>query len=146
MSGRVCSGAELTFTSVTVVSIIMDITKLRSELSAVGQEHLLQFWDQLEPQHQQALYDELSELDLEEVLEYFKRTVAEMNSAAGQHTAHPGSPHSGHITSPVYPATFHDTIVLNQPTTTSADILYDSINISQAYPTLTSSLGKCREQ
>ena len=59
---------------------------------------------------------------------------------------HPGSPghnnQSPHITSP-YPTTFHDTIVFaSQPTTTSSDILYDSINISQAYPTLTSSLGK----
>ena len=53
-----------------------------------------------------------------------------------------GSPGSGQ--SP-YPATFHDTIVFShaQPTTTSSDILYDSINISQAYPSLTSSLGKC---
>ena len=72
--------------------------------------------------------------------------VAEMNQAAGggQHQQHPGSPHqhpAAHLSSP-YPATFHETIVLNQPTTTSADILYDSINISQAYPTLTSSLGK----
>jgi len=71
--------------------------------------------------------------------------VAEMNQAAGggQHQQHPGSPHqhpAAHLSSP-YPATFHETIVLNQPTTTSADILYDSINISQAYPTLTSSLG-----
>ena len=53
-----------------------------------------------------------------------------------------GSPGSGQ--SP-YPATFHDTIVFShaQPTTTSSDILYDSINISQAYPSLTPSLGKC---
>jgi len=40
-----------------------------------------------------------------------------------------------------YPASFPDTIVFTQPTTTSSDILYESINMSQAYPTLTSSLG-----
>ena len=53
-----------------------------------------------------------------------------------------GSPGSGQ--SP-YPATFHDTIVFShaQPTTPSSDILSDSITISQAYPALTSSLGKC---
>jgi len=59
----------------------MDIVKLRSVLSAHGQEHLLQFWDQLNTDQQQQLYDELTDLDLEEVLQYFKRTVAEMNSA-----------------------------------------------------------------
>jgi len=62
-------------------SIIMDINTLRSKLNAVGQEHLLQFWDQLDQEQQQELYDELSELDLDEVMEYFTRTVAEMNSA-----------------------------------------------------------------
>ena len=31
--------------------------------------------------HEQELYDELSGLDLEEVLEYFSRTVAEMHAA-----------------------------------------------------------------
>ena len=41
-----------------------------------------------------------------------------------------------------YPASFPDTIVFTQPTTTSSDILYESINMSQAYPTLTSSLGE----
>lgn len=59
----------------------MDIAKLRSQLEAVGQDHLLQFYDQLDAELQQSLYNELSELDLDEVLEYFKRTVAEMNSA-----------------------------------------------------------------
>jgi len=44
------------------------------------------------------------------------------------------------ISSP-YPATFPESIVFTHPTTTTSDILYDSINMSQAYPTLTSSLG-----
>merc|ERR1712121_388469 len=62
-------------------SIIMDIDTLRSKLKDVGQDHLLQFWDQLDQGQQQELYDELSDLDLDEVMEYFNRTVAEMNSA-----------------------------------------------------------------
>ena len=45
-----------------------------------------------------------------------------------------------------YPASFPDTIVFTQPTTTSSDILYESINMSQAYPTLTSSLGESQSQ
>jgi len=59
----------------------MDIDTLRSKLTAAGQEHLLQFWEELNTDEKQALYNELSELDLDEVLEYFQRTVAEMSSA-----------------------------------------------------------------
>merc|ERR1712130_835421 len=62
-------------------SNIMDIDTLRSKLTAAGQEHLLQFWEELDTDEKQALYNELSELDLDEVMEYFNRTVAEMNSA-----------------------------------------------------------------
>jgi len=59
----------------------MDIDTLRSKLTAAGQEHLLQFWEELDTEEKQELYNELSELDLDEVLEYFQRTVAEMSSA-----------------------------------------------------------------
>jgi len=59
----------------------MDIDTLRSKLTTAGQEHLLQFWEELDTDEKQALYNELSELDLDEVLEYFQRTVAEMSSA-----------------------------------------------------------------
>ena len=59
----------------------MKILLFRSKLTAAGQEHLLQFWEELDTDEKQALYNELSELDLDEVLEYFQRTVAEMSSA-----------------------------------------------------------------
>ena len=59
----------------------MDIAKLRSQLQAVNQEHLLQFWEELSADQQRELYDELAGLDLDEVLEYFSRTVAEMHAA-----------------------------------------------------------------
>ena len=65
----------------------------------------------------------------------------------GHQPPHPGTPpnnQSPHLTSPYPPAPFPDTVVFTQPTTSSSDILYDSINISQAYPTLTSSLGNNR--
>ena len=61
------------------------------------------------------------------------------------HSGSPNHPQSTNLGSP-YPATFPETIVFTQPTTTSSDILYESINMSQAYPTLTSSLGKSRSQ
>ena len=80
------------------------------------------------------------------------KTEAEKPGAGGgpQHGASTelgGSPHH-HPPAPApssYPATFHEgQIVSVQPATTAADILYDSINISQAniYPALSSSLGK----
>lgn len=62
----------------------MDIGTLREKLAAKGQEHLLQFWEELDNEQQTELYTELSELDLEEVLEYFERTVAEMSTAGAK--------------------------------------------------------------
>ena len=44
----------------------MDVNTLRSQLTKYGQEHLLQFWDQLDTDQQKELYDQLSELDLDE--------------------------------------------------------------------------------
>ena len=43
----------------------------------------------------------------------------------------------------VYPSFPESIVFSNPPPTTSTDILYDSINMSHAYPTLTSSLGEC---
>jgi len=62
----------------------MDIGTLREKLAAKGQEHLLQFWEELDNEQKTELYNELSELDLDEVLEYFQRTVAEMNTAGAK--------------------------------------------------------------
>jgi len=56
----------------------IDVVKLSEELKRFGQEHLLQFWDELSDDHQHKLYNELSALDLEEVQEFFKKTVVEM--------------------------------------------------------------------
>ena len=78
------------------------------------------------------------------------KTEAEKPGAGGgpQHGASTelgGSPHHHAPAPSSYPATFHEgQIVSVQPATTAADILYDSINISQAniYPALSSSLGK----
>merc|ERR1711936_655175 len=59
----------------------MDIENLRAKLASNGQEHLLQFWEELNNEQKTELYNELSELDLEEVLKYFQRTVEEMSTA-----------------------------------------------------------------
>ena len=57
-----------------------------------------------------------------------------------QSPSNTGSPAT--IGSP-YPPSFPDGVVFTNTTTTSADLLYDSINMTQAYPTgLTTSLGE----
>ena len=56
----------------------LDVVKLRNGLKRFEQEHLLQFWDELSEDHQHELYNELSALDMEEVQEYFKKTIGEM--------------------------------------------------------------------
>ena len=73
-------------------------------------------------------------------------TAAMPELTGPQQPAHSHSPGNSaasppNISSP-YPATFPESIAYTQPTTTTADILYDSINMSQAYPTLSSSIGR----
>lgn len=57
-----------------ITSISMDVVKLRNTLVRYGQEHLLDHWESLTIEEQAQLYKELTELDLDEVCEYFKRT------------------------------------------------------------------------
>jgi len=60
------------------------LAQLRASLASQGQEHLLQFWSELSTEQQDQLYTELAALDLEEVQEYFQRTVGEMRSAGAK--------------------------------------------------------------
>ena len=54
----------------------MDVDGLQIRLAAAGQSHLLQFWDQLTAGERQSLYDELNQIDMEEVNKYFKDAEA----------------------------------------------------------------------
>jgi len=54
------------------------LSGLRAELARFNQEHLLEHWNDLSIDQQAELFKELSDLDLEEVNEYFQRTVREM--------------------------------------------------------------------
>lgn len=49
----------------------MDIEKLREKLVKYGQEHLLQFWNELSEADRQHLYAELEALNYEKILKYF---------------------------------------------------------------------------
>lgn len=49
----------------------MDIEKLREKLIKHGQEHLLQFWNELSEADRQRLYTELEAMDYEKILKYF---------------------------------------------------------------------------
>jgi len=57
------------------------LSGLRAQLTRFNQEHLLEHWNDLSLDQQEELFKELSNLDLEEVNEYFQRTVREMEHA-----------------------------------------------------------------
>lgn len=59
----------------------MEVEKLRGDLVKFGQEHLLEHWDSLSAEEQTALHDDIREFDLEEVTEYFNKTVAVLEHA-----------------------------------------------------------------
>lgn len=60
----------------------MDVVGLRKRLQKYDQEHLLAFWDELNNQQQQELYQELTNLDLDYVTQSFERCVADVNAKA----------------------------------------------------------------
>lgn len=51
------------------------IESLRERLQTFGQEHLLQFWDELNNDERKALVEDIQELNLEEVQSFFKRAT-----------------------------------------------------------------------
>ena len=84
-----------------------------------------------------------------------EKSVPSLHNPLGDLTSGgPGAGGPGHSQSPSntgspatigspYPPSFPDGVVFTNTTTTSADLLYDSINMTQAYPTgLTTSLGQ----
>jgi UDP-N-acetylglucosamine/UDP-N-acetylgalactosamine diphosphorylase len=53
----------------------MDISTLRAQLSAIGQEQVLQFWDQLSPQGREKLAGQIGALNLEHIAELVNQYV-----------------------------------------------------------------------
>lgn len=59
----------------------VDITALRARYDAAGQSHLFTFWDELKPEEQGALAQQLQALDVDRVNAVFKKAI-EADAAA----------------------------------------------------------------
>lgn len=75
------SNAAVNGTTATKGSQV-NVEELRERLTAHGQEHVLQYWDQLTPDQQRDLAHELSDLDFAAVCRYHKRCVAYADNTA----------------------------------------------------------------
>ncbi|XP_035705278.1 UDP-N-acetylhexosamine pyrophosphorylase-like protein 1 [Folsomia candida] len=53
----------------------MDLTALKETLLENGQSHLLQFWDDVEPDQQQELYNDLCKINIPQVTQYFEKAM-----------------------------------------------------------------------
>lgn len=58
---------------------MFDVEALREELKKYNQEHLLQFWDQLNEAEKKALYHDVKSLNLKEITEIFAESVSSSN-------------------------------------------------------------------
>lgn len=58
------------------------IESLRKKLQNYGQEHLLQFWDELNDVERQHLKEDIEELNLDEVTTFFKRATASLEESS----------------------------------------------------------------
>ena len=56
-------------------SAIMDVDSLREELAQHEQEHLLEFWQDLDENQKQDLYNDIKGTDIGEVLRFFKKAM-----------------------------------------------------------------------
>ncbi|XP_070565093.1 UDP-N-acetylhexosamine pyrophosphorylase-like isoform X2 [Ptychodera flava] len=50
----------------------MDIAKLKEEIETHGQSHLLKFWEDLTPEQQKFLYEDIKSIDLAEINRFYK--------------------------------------------------------------------------
>lgn len=54
---------------------------VKAKLEKHGQEHLLQFWEELSEEQRQQLISDINEINLEEVNEFFKRATASLEES-----------------------------------------------------------------
>ena len=53
----------------------MNIEELREQLAQYGQEHLVEFWDDLNVEQQRELYDDIKGTDIGEVVGFFNKAM-----------------------------------------------------------------------
>ncbi|CAG8757578.1 2025_t:CDS:1, partial [Funneliformis caledonium] len=53
-----------------------EVTSLKAKYAAAGQEHLFTFYDELGPEEQTSLLNQLSKLDIERVNRIFKKSTS----------------------------------------------------------------------
>lgn len=58
-----------------------NISALRQKLADAGQSHLLQFWNELSPEEQAELTQELEGMDFQEINGFFKNAMQTSNSS-----------------------------------------------------------------
>lgn len=62
----------------------MNVNDLKLRLSKAGQEHLLQFWNELEEAQQADLYTELQAMNFEELNLFFQKAIGGFDHSSHQ--------------------------------------------------------------
>lgn len=62
----------------------MNVNDLKLRLSRCGQEHLLQFWNELDEAQQAELYAELQAMNFEELNFFFQKAIENFNQSSQQ--------------------------------------------------------------
>lgn len=60
----------------------IDFQELKLKLASYGQEHLVQFWNEISDEERNLLIADIKELNLDEIQAFFKRATASLEESA----------------------------------------------------------------